>query len=178
MASTANADSILLGGYDGTQKQTTIEPAATVSAPGVRQLTGAKQDTLAVGAVTTRIWTDQATNKDFQWNTTGGSTEGLWVTPAFTPAASTTDTKWVISQAAASWINFETTNTGTGDVTLDQFLVSARRLTGTAAPTGSPDTLTISLMDNRIFTNPTVFDSASALTSTGTQTITLSGGTA
>ncbi|QTN32338.1 Ig-like domain-containing protein [Akkermansiaceae bacterium] len=55
---------------------------------------------------------------------------------------------------------------------LDKFHISAKRLTTTAAPTGSPDTLTISLQQNGTFANPPVL-SASALSATGTKTITL-----
>ena len=171
--SISHGQSILLGGFDGNQTQTAIAPATATSSSGVRQLTSPLQSAGAAGNVSARIWTDQATNKELQWNNTAGATDGLWGTTAFTPASSTSTSKWVATQAAASWINYEITNTGTNDVVLDKFHINARRLTTTAAPTGSPDTLTISLEDNRTFANPTAFDSASALTATGTKTITL-----
>jgi len=163
---------ILLGGFDGNQTQTAIAPATTGSTTGVRQLTSPQQSAGASSVVSTRIWTDQATNKELQWNTTGGATDGLWGSTAFTPASSTSTSKWVATQSAASWINYEITNMGTSDVVLDKFHINAKRLTTTAAPTGSPDTLTISLQQNGTFANPPVL-SASALTATGTKTITL-----
>jgi hypothetical protein len=163
---TGHGQSIPLGGFDGNQTYT-AGPGATLTT-GVRQLTNALQSAGAVGIVSTRIWTDQASNKELQWNTPGASTDGLWGTSTFTPEASTNTSKWVATQAAASWINFEIENTGTGDVVLDKFHIQARRLTTTAAPTGSPDTLT----NNGSFANPVVY-SASALTATGTKTITL-----
>ena len=169
---TSHGQSILLGGFDGNQTQTAIAPATATSSSGVRQLTGPLQSAGAAGNVSARIWTDQTTNKELQWNNTAGATDGLWGSSTFTPASSTSTSKWVATQAAASWINYEITNTGTNDVVLDKFHISAKRLTTTAAPTGSPDTLTISLEQNGTFANPPVL-SASALTATGTKTITL-----
>ena len=154
--SASHGQSILLGGFDGNQTQTAIAPATATSSSGVRQLTVPLQGAGVSGAVSARIWTDQATNKELQWNTTGAATDGLWGSSAFTPASSTSTSKWVATQAAASWINYEITNTGTNDVVLDKFHINAKRLTTTAAPTGSPDTLTISLEQNRTFANPPV----------------------
>ena len=168
----SHAQSILLGGYDGTQTQNTIAPATIFSSTGVRELTGAKQDAGASGAVSTRIWTDQTTNKELQWSPTQTSTStGNWGVTDFTTDASTASDSWVVTQQNASWINFEIANTGTADVTLDKFHISANR-TGSGAPT----TLTISLQQNGTFANPPVI-SASDLTATGTQDIALSAST-
>ena len=170
---TSHGQSILLGGFDGNQTQTTIAPATITSSSGVRQLTGALQDTGAVGKVSTRIWTNQTTNKELQWNTTGGSTDGTWGATTFTQGASTSNSKWVITQQAASWINFEIKNDSTTEnLNLDKFHIDYRRLNLAAAPTGSPDTLTISLVDNGTFAATPVL-SPSDLTAFTAKTINL-----
>jgi hypothetical protein len=177
MASSANAASILLGGYDGTQTQTTIAPATVTSVTGVRQLTGAKQDALAVGAVTTRIWTDQATNKELQWALTQTSTStGNWGLTDFTTDAQTGAGVFVVTQQAASWINYEITNTGTDNVVLDKLHFATSRTNATTAPTQ----ITISLEQNGTFANPVVLSASplSAFTVGAANTITMVGSTA
>jgi hypothetical protein len=170
---TSHGESILLGGFDGNQTQTAVGSTSQTLVSGVRQLTGALQDTGAIGKVSTRIWTDQTTNKEFQWNlTTIGSTDGTWGATTFTQAASTS-AKWVITQAAASWINFEIKNDSTTEnLNLDKFHIDYRRANISAAPTGAPDTLTISLEQNGTFANPPVL-SASDLTAFTTKTLDL-----
>lgn len=164
-AGLAHGAPMLLGGFVGNQTQNTIGVAIT-SVTGVRELVGAKQSTEAVGLITTRIWTDQTTNKELQWNVNNQSTtNGKWGTSTFTPAASTNSEPWVATQGAASWINFEIFNAGTVEVALDKFHVSVKRTTINAS-TG----LTISLQQNGTFANPPVL-SASALTATGSKDI-------
>jgi hypothetical protein len=170
--SASHGQSILLGGYDGNQTQNTIAPATITSSTGVRELAGAKEDAAAAGSVNTRIWTNQTTGKELQWSVTSQSTTtGNWGLSDFSTDASTANDRWVVTQQNGSWINFEITNTGTGDVTLDKFHISANRTS-----TGAPTTLTISLEDNGTFANPPVL-SASDLTATGTQDIALSAST-
>ncbi len=162
--------SILLGGFDGNQTQNTIAPASITSNSGVRELKeGFKQDAGAVGAVSARIWTDQGTNKELQWGVTNTSTTtGNWGLTNFTADASTASDSWVATQQNASWINYAITNSGTNDLTLDKFHISAR---GTSAA-NSFTTLTISLEQNGTFANPVVL-SASPLTATGSQAISM-----
>jgi len=150
--------SILLGGFDGNQTQNVIAPGATNNNQGVKELVNAKQDAGAVGNVSTRIWTEPNTNKELQWSATNTSTAtGNWGLTDFATDASTANDRWVITQQAASWINYEITNTGTLDVMLDKFHISTRRLNSGAAPSpGSPDTLTISLQQNGTFADPPV----------------------
>jgi hypothetical protein len=162
----------LLAGFDGTQTQNTIAPAGITSNSGVRELAGPRQDAEMAGSVSARIWTDQTTNKELQWSSTSQSTTtGNWGLTDLATDASTANDRWVVTQQNASWINFEITNTGTTDVTLDKFHVSANRI-----GTGAPTTLTISLEQNGTFANPPVL-SASDLTASGTQDITLIAGT-
>ncbi len=163
----------LLAGFDGNQTQNTISPATTTSNSGVRELVGPKQDAVAVGAISGRIWTDQSTSKELQWGSTDQSTTtGNWGLTDLTTDASTLADSWVATQQAASWINIEVTNTGTEDVTLEKFHISARRTT-----IGAATTLTISLEDNGTFANPPVL-SPSNLTAAGSRVITLNGNTA
>ena len=126
---TSHGQSILLGGFDGNQTQTTVAPATTTSSTGVRQLTGPLQGAGAVRRSHHRIWTDQATNKELQWNTTGGATDGLWGTSTFHPGFIN------ISARSGSLLNrrrvgstIEISNTGTENVTLDKFHINANRL--------------------------------------------------
>jgi hypothetical protein len=174
MASSANAASILLGGFDGTQTQNTISPATITSSTGVRELKeGFKQDAGTVGAVAARIWTDQPTGKEFQWSARTNSTNTLWGLSTFGAApASVTANPYVIvfrlGGTITSWINYEITNTGTQNVTLDKLHFNLAR--GSATDGGN--TITISLQQNGTFANPPVL-SASPLTSVGSVNVSL-----
>jgi hypothetical protein len=170
--SAGSGEVVLLGGYDGNQTQNAVAPASPTSNSGVRELVNARQGAEAVGLVATRLWTDQTTNKEFQWGATSQSTtDGQWGFSTFAPTASTANDPWVITQEQASWINFEVTNTGTVDIALSKFHISANR-TGTGAST----TLTVSLQQNGTFEAPPVL-SGSDLTATGSWDIALDAGT-
>ena len=168
---TVTAISGLLAGFDGEQTYGAVSPATINSTTGVRQLTEPRQDPGMASAVSARIWTDQTTDKQLQWAVQNiSTTTGNWGLSNFPTDASTASAAWVATQVAASWINFEITNTGSLDITLDKFHLSANRTNVTTTP--APNTLTISLVQNGTFANPPVL-SASALTASGTQTIAL-----
>ena len=114
-----------------------------------------------VGAVSARIWTDQVTNKEFQWlgANQNSTTTGNWGLTDFDTDAQTGSANFVITQLDASWINFEITNTGGNAVTLDKLHFAASRSSSTTAPTQ----ITITLEQNGTYANPPVL-SASPLT--------------
>lgn len=154
----SHGQSILLGGYDGTQTQSAIAPATNTSNTGVRQLTGGKQDAGAVTKVSTRIWTDQTTNKEFQWAGAlqASTTTGNWGLSDFTTDAQTGSAIVVITQQPASWVNFEITNTGSDVVILDKFHIAVKRDSATVSPTQ----LTITLEQNGTYANPVVLSAS------------------
>ncbi|QTN32339.1 hypothetical protein HZ994_08355 [Akkermansiaceae bacterium] len=170
----AHGASILLGGFDGTQTQNTISPATTSSSTGVRELRqGFKQDAGAVGNVSTRIWTDQNTGKEFQWSARTNSTNTLWGVSTFTVApASGTANPYVgnfrLGGTITSWINYEISNTGTQNLILDKLHFNLAR--GSATDGGN--TITVSLQQNGTFAASPVL-SASDLTAVGPVNVTL-----
>jgi hypothetical protein len=151
----------LLAGFDGYQTHQAIPPANLTSNSGVRQIISPRQDAGMVGAVSARIWTDQATNKEFQWlgANQNSTTTGNWGLTDFDTDAQTGSANFVITQQDASWINFEITNTGGNTVTLDKLHFAASRSNSTTAPTQ----ITITLEQNGTYANPPVL-SASPLT--------------
>ncbi|MCH7228853.1 Ig-like domain-containing protein [Haloferula sp. A504] len=167
-----HGQSILLGGFDGTQTQNTIAPATVTSSTGVRELKeGFVQDIGAVGAVAARIWTDQATGKELQWGARTNSSNTLWGLSTFDAApASGTANPYVATfrLSATSHINYEITNTGTQDVILDTLHFNHKR----ADINDGGDTITISLEQNGTFANPPIL-SASPLTSVGSVNVSL-----
>ena len=108
-----------------------------------------------VGAVSARIWTDQVTNKEFQWlgANQNSTTTGNWGLTDFRCIdAKRGSANFVITQQDASWINFEIMNTGGTPVTLDKLHFAASRSSSTTAPTQ----ITITLEQNGTFANPPV----------------------
>ena len=137
MASSANAASILLGGYDGTQTQNAIAPATSSSNTGVRQLTGAQ-------ARRWRGWRSHHPDLDRSSDQQGITVEpslrtststGNWGLTDFTTDAQTGAGVFVVTQQTASWINYEITNTGTGNVVLDKLHFATSRTNATTALT-------------------------------------------
>ena len=130
MASSANAASVLLAGFDGNQTRI----GAVTSAAGVlKGVENQVQDASAVGKVLAIFSTTEAIGKEFQWtagNVGGGST---WGTTAFTPAADTSNGNNVVTVVGATNISFYIENTGTQTITLENLHFDARRNTVAAS---------------------------------------------
>lgn len=169
---TSQGASLLLAGFDGNQTQNTIAPAATNSNSGVRELVNPLQDAGAIGEVGARIWTDQTTGKELQWSATSDSGTN-WGNTSFTQTATSGSNQWVITQTTVSWINFEISNLGTANLTLETFHIRSLRTNTTT----TPDELTISLVQNGTFANPPVLSPSEGLTATGPATINLNNDT-
>ena len=130
IASSAEAATVLLAGFDGHQTANNAASPKTLTAP--------LQDVSAVGNVTVALSTTSAlVNGVFSWAAGFQSSTAIWGSAStFTPAASTADNNAVYAHDALATITMTVTNTGSDIVSLTTLMMRVKRDSDVGSATG------------------------------------------
>jgi alpha-galactosidase len=129
VAVSADAQSVLLAGFDGNQTEN--------NAVSPKTLTGPLQHSSAVGNVEISLSTSSTlVNNVLDWAAGFQGSSILWGTTDLDPDASTANNNAVYAHDALATIQMTVTNTGTSDVSLAQLHMRVKRDNATTSATG------------------------------------------